>query len=218
MSTHQQLLTKERDALAKARFEAAVERGLYLIYKAHPEIRACQANDDAIKKHFGVDDVAFEMEAMTPEAFDHDYGNPNSGLRNRLAMWSEQEKRDWLEKQIFELLPAMSPDAKENLHKQYQAKMPTGFGAFKDAEGKFLISTESMELKLKNLQTGKAHEDKSYKELVEEVAAQKRADGYPPLPSNATKFQIRCWDSATLKRMIHKYGLAQINEVLARPD
>jgi hypothetical protein len=217
---HQQLLEQQQTATAKAEFKAAVAQGLLNIYRSHPEIRPCQANDATIKKHFGVDDVAFETEVMTPEAFDHDYENPNSGLRNQLAFWNEQQRRDQIEKQIMALLPVMSPDAKQNLHAQYAAKMPqTTLSVFDETAGKYLISTQSMEAKLERLRVGKDHEGMSTEELTAEVAQQRTiVGGFAPLPSNVTKWQVRLWDVKTLKHMIARHGLVQINAVLAKAD
>src|SRR6202040_2841450 len=101
------------------------------------------------------------------------------------------EKRDWLEKQIMALLPAMSPDAKENLRHQFHATMPSHeFAAFGEQAGKYLVSTASMERRLENLRIGKDYEDKTVEELTAEVAQQRTIGGFPPLPSNATKIQI----------------------------
>jgi hypothetical protein len=60
--------------------------------------------------------------------------------------------------------------------------------------------------------------DVSVDELTAEVAQQRTIGDFPPLPSNVTRFQIRLWGSAKLKRMIKKHGLKSINEVLARAD
>ena len=51
-----------------------------------------------------------------------------------------------------------------------------------------------------------------------DVSVDERIADFPPLPSNVTRFQIRLWGSAKLKRMIKKHGLKNINEVLARAD
>ena len=59
--------------------------------------------------------------------------------------------------------------------------------------------------------------DVSVDELTAETQ-QRTIGDFPPLPSNVTRFQIRLWGSAKLKRMIKKHGLKNINEVLARAD
>jgi hypothetical protein len=218
VSTHNQLShaqylrEKQNHATAKAQFDAAVAAGLVQIYRAHKELKPCEANDSLIKKYFGVDEAALETQAITVEDFDLGYEQ----LKSQLAVWSEQEKRDQIESHIMKLLPYMSKDAKDNLHNQYQAKMPNTFGVFAEKAGGWLVSTESMERKLQNLITGKEHEGMSVEELTTEVKEQRTIGGYPPLPSYATKDQIRAYDSETLKKMMRQYGTAQINAVLAQ--
>jgi hypothetical protein len=210
---HQQLLEQQNHATAKAEFDAAVALGLLQIYRSRRELVPCVANDNIIKKYFGVDEVALETQPITVEGFDLGYEQ----LKSQLAMESEQQKRDRLEKQIFKLLPNMSQDAKDNLHNQYAAKMASHtLSVFDEHAGAWLVKTESMELKLQNLITGKEHEDKTTDELTAEVAKQRTiVGGYPPLAPTITKFQLRMMSVAELKKTIQKFGLQQINQRLA---
>ena len=210
---NKELLEREHARVFKAQSDIANAEGLYAIYRAHLEIRPCEANDQIITKYFNGDAINIA---------DFDQGWQYESVRKQLglALWSESEKRDALEKQIMKLLPTMSEDAKQNLHHQFQAKMPQSMlGAFDEVAGSWLVKTESMELQLRNLQTGKKYEGFTTQQLTEEVKAKRTIVGdFAPLPSNVTKWQVRLWDVATLKKMMVKHGVQAINEVLARPD
>lgn len=206
---HQQLLEQEQTAAIKAQAEAEIAQGLWQIYKAHPEIKPCQANDQAIVKHFNGDDI-------TLKDFDHDHGY---GVIKGLALWSDQQKRDHLEKEIMKLLVA-SPETKEAMRQRYHSRLPLSAAesASGNHTGPYSITTAAMEEKLSNLRIGKDKGELSHEALVAEVQAQITIGGFPPLPSNTTKYQIRAWDVPALKKMIAKHGLAQINAVLAQQE
>ena len=172
---------------------------MYEIYRAHPEVRNCIANDQIICKHFNGDTINLKD-------FDTDRAY---GAMSGLALWSDEEKRSWLKKQIRSLLPG-SPELKESELRRYDAKA--------QHTGKYLVSTESMERKLENLRIGKDHEEKSVEELTAEVASQRTITGYPPVPATITKMQLRMMSVAELKKAIQQFGLRQINQRLAEAD
>lgn len=174
---HQTLLEQEKQNAREAQRQAQRAKTLYQIFKKHPEIVNCQANESAIDGWFG--------DSLTTEAFEHDF-NASAEFRNKLALQTLEQAQERAEKTkahiIEEIvsLSCVSPESAPHFRKNL-----------------FYSSVEELQLRLQQIQE-KQQLQQLPKEQLREIVREQNPRAVVEQPK---KFLPLEYDAATIKRL-----------------
>jgi hypothetical protein len=202
MTAHQELLQQEKQAQRKAEMAAWRAKGMYEIFKAHPTVINCQANQQAIDAQLG-DDV-------TLENFDHDF-NVSQEFRAKLALQTLEQAEERAQKtkrnlvnKIIDLM-IVSPDSANAVAKQL-----------------FYLSIPELEQRIRQIdekQRLNALPKEQVRQIVKQNDEVRRAQKSRPfIPLEIQAREIRLMSVKELKNLIFVYGNEQVNARLNGSD
>ena len=201
---HQQMLQQEQESARQAQKQAERSRQMYLIFKNHPELINCQANEQAISNQLGDD--------LTLEAYEHDF-TASAEFRAKLALQTleqaaqraEKTKRNLVNKIVSEM--CVSPDSANAVAKQL-----------------FYLSIPELERRLREIEEKQrlaALPKEEVRQIVKQDADTRRANlqrKYPFIPLDTQAREIKRMSLKELKELVRVYGQAQVDARLNSSD
>jgi hypothetical protein len=201
MTAHQELLQQEKAAARAAEKAARRAKAMYAIFKAHPEVINCIANQQAIDAQLGDDG--------TLENFDHDF-NASAEFRSKLALQSLEQAQQQAERtkrvlvnKIIDLM-VVSPDSANAVRKQL-----------------FYLPIPELEKRLAEIQEKQrlaALPKEEVRQIVKQNDEARRQKSRPFIPLEFQAREIRLMSVKELKNLMFVYGNDQVNARLSGAD